>query len=529
MMRVPIFTSTGIMQLLYVPLDERPCNVYYPQMIAALQPQMQLRVPPLELLSQKKQAAVIDQLWDWVIEQATLCQTALLSIEMLVYGGLLPSRLHHDSVEILVERLQRLKKLKHLYPALDIFASNLIMRTPAYSSAEEEPDYYGVYGEQIFWWGWLQDKRERMGLTAAEQTQWEQIQQDLPMQHLTDYRDRRTCNVEVNLATLTLVEQGIISFLAIPQDDSAPYGFTAMDQRRIVSHVLSRRLQRQVHLYPGADEAGCTLLARAYNQHLGHSPRLYILHSAVGTEQIVPLYEDRPLGESLKAHVLAAGAQIVSTPDAADAVLAINSAGQVMQEAWNQATKDITYTSFRNLRFFVAEIERLVKQGRWVAIADIAFANGGETELVEMLDDAALWDNLLAYAGWNTCCNTLGTVLATLSLGLESDRPQAITFNKMYRLLEDWAYQAIVRQETIQTVLPQLGASYYDFNGQEAVITQTIAQQLRAVWQQYLRQSFTQWQIQQLAVSTPWHRMFEIGLELKIASQDSSQSPSPHG
>ncbi|NJN24159.1 MAG: DUF4127 family protein, partial [Acaryochloridaceae cyanobacterium RL_2_7] len=34
-----------------------------------------------------------------------------------------------------------------------------------------------------------------------------------------------------------------------------------------------------------------------------------------------------------------------------------------------------------------------------VAIADVAFANGGETELVQLLDDRALWYEVLAYGG----------------------------------------------------------------------------------------------------------------------------------
>ncbi|PZD74518.1 hypothetical protein C1752_00687 [Acaryochloris thomasi RCC1774] len=505
------------MEFLYIPLDERPCNVYYPQIIAELQADIQLTVPPRELLSQKKQPAKTSRLWDWLEINITDCRAALLSIEMLVYGGLLPSRLHQESISTLTQRLYHLRKLKAEHPQVEIFASNLIMRTPAYSSSEEEPDYYETCGEQIFQWGWLQDKCQRVGLTAAEQAQLDHIQAELPSEYLQDYQKRRACNVAVNLAVIELVQAGVISFLSIPQDDSAPYGFTAIDQRQVVAQVTALRLQQQVHLYPGADEVGCTLLARAYNQVRGRSPQIYLLYSSVCSEQIVPLYEDRPLGESVKAHVLAAGAQVATTPEAADAVLAVNTAGQVMQEAWDQSMKDITYTSFRNLRFFVAEIERLQNLGKSVAIADVAFANGGETELVEMLDDAALWDSLLAYAGWNTSCNTLGTVLATASLGLGSENKHALAFNKIYHLLEDWAYQSIVRKSIIGTCLPRLGASYYDFNRQEALITQTIAEQLLDVWCETLQQSFTSWDIQQLSVFAPWQRMFEMGLNLEIA------------
>ena len=48
------------MKILYIPLDERPCNWAYPQMIARLSPEIELVVPPLDLLGQKKQAAPLD-------------------------------------------------------------------------------------------------------------------------------------------------------------------------------------------------------------------------------------------------------------------------------------------------------------------------------------------------------------------------------------------------------------------------------------------------------------------------------------
>ena len=42
------------MQIVYIPLDERPCNLKYPQAIAQLQPALQLITPPKAYLSQKK-------------------------------------------------------------------------------------------------------------------------------------------------------------------------------------------------------------------------------------------------------------------------------------------------------------------------------------------------------------------------------------------------------------------------------------------------------------------------------------------
>ena len=505
------------MKILYVPLDERPCNYRYPQMIATLAPEIELVVPSLEVLGQKKTQANLEQLWVWVNQAAQNCQVAIVSIEMLVYGGLLPSRLHHQSEAKLRSRLQSLTDLKQRNPHLRIFASNLIMRTPHYDSSEEEPDYYADYGQQIFRWGWLSDRKQREGLNLEEHHELEILEQAIPDSVLNDYRDRRQKNIAVNQGAIDLVRTGVIDFLSMPQDDSAPYGFTALDQQQVIQRIIHHRLQQKIHLYPGADEVGCTLLARAYLELTQQSCHFYPLLSSVCGEHIIPLYEDRPLGESLKAHVLAAGAQMVTLSEQADVVLAINSAGKVMQESWDQSTKDITYSSYRNLRFFVDQIQRFCDQGKPVAIADVAFANGGETELVQLLDDIFAWDKVLAYAGWNTNCNTLGTVLATAILGHASSHSEAIAFNKLHHLLEDWAYQAIIRMDMVQNYLPTLDASYYNFKGQDAKIQKEIKQRLEELRDRTLIYSFQNWEITNLTVSTPWDRMFEIGLDLQIS------------
>jgi len=504
------------MNLLYLPLDERPCNYQLPQAIARLQPQLHLLIPPPELLSAKKRPAPLPELWAWVHKAIQDCQVAILSLDLLVYGGLLPSRLHQEEETVLLARLDRLRDLKAAQPNLTILASALIMRTPAYNSSEEEPDYYADWGAAIFRWGWLQDRQQRQGLTAAEAAELTEVDARLPASVLEDYRRRRQRNLAVNQRAIALTAAGAIDFLVIPQDDCARYGFAALDQQQVARAIATQRLQRRIHLYPGADEVGCTLLARAYAQSLRQRPRIYPLYSTPFGAQIVPLYEDRPIGASLPAQILAAGGELAATPEAADLLLAVNTPGQVMQEAWDNPVKDLTYTTHRNLRVFVDSIEAALTTARQpVAIADVAFANGGETELVELLDEAALWDKLLAYAGWNTCGNTLGTAIASGMLGLHSGERGAIAANKIARLLEDWGYQAVVRQAVQEDFLPQLGASYYDFNGREAEVAAEIARRLRVLWEATLQNSFGN-QTWSLRVALPWHRLFEIEVQLEV-------------
>ena len=502
------------MRILYIPLDERPCNYHYPQQIACLQPQLQLVAPPLQLLGNKKQAADVDRLWQWMFEVLHECDCAILSLEMLIYGGLLPSRLHQLSRKMLSKRLRQFRTISDRCPGIRILASTLIMRAPTYSSSEEEPDYYEVYGDRLFKWGWLRDRDKQVGLTELEHVQLASLSAEIPADFLEDYRNRRQKNLEVNLAAINLVADGVLDFLTIPQDDCAEFGFTASDRQQVYHQIEVRNLHEQIHVYPGADEVGCSLLARTYAQQLPQAIKIYPFFSSQQGSQVIPLYEDRPIAESTRLQIQAAGAEVANTLTDADVVLAVHVPNSRSIEAKDQSKRD--EIEARSLSEFVRQIQQLSTSEQPVGVADVAFANGGDTELVKLMDRIGCWDTVLAYGGWNTCCNSLGSTISTVILGLGSGVKDAISFNTIYHLLEDWGYQAIVRWELVDVWLPKLGATYFDFNDRTAAVEAEIGERLKALWKSTFRHSFQDWAIESLDIHSPWQRMFEIGMKLEI-------------
>lgn len=508
------------MKILYVPLDERPCNAEYPVKAAEVNEEVVVTTLPQTCFGYKKQPADIQRVRQFVKKQFVASDCGVFSAEMLLFGGLLPSRLHHFNEIDLADYKDFLVALHKDYPEKKIYLSNLIMRTPRYDSSDEEPDYYETYGARIFRYGWLKDKQQRESLAKEEKDEWEELVAVLPKEIIQDYEERREFNVKVNLLHIELVQAGVVDFLSIPQDDSAPFGYTAMDQKKVYGAISRKRLKEKIMVYPGADEVGFTLMARAYHEFNNLKPKLFVRYSSTMGPELVPLYEDRPMNESLKAHVMAAGFQLVENVNEADFVLAYNTPGKMMQESWDQLEgKDVTYDSYRHLLTFVAQIKTDLAMERKVGICDSAFANGGELELVQLLDNEGLLEQLLSYKAWNTNCNSLGSSLGALAFCQGNYALAKVKNNLLCNLFEDLFYQAVVRMSINRLVLPGMNLNYFDLKEQQADVIEIAQKMLVDLSGEELLHSFKEpYRITKLLF--PWNRMFEINCEVKIGSDE---------
>lgn len=498
------------MKTLFIPLDERPCNLKYPQYMARTS-QLQLSVPPMDMLSRKKVAADREALWEFIYANISTVDSVILSVDMLAYGGLIPSRIHSLDSEDIGTFVEKMRGLKAINPDVKVYAYPCIMRCPSYSSSDEEPNYYDQYGAEIFKRKYLQDKLSREGLSKEEQETYASLENSVPADILKDYESRREFNLTVNKEVVKLRSEGIIDFMVIPQDDSSPYGYTALDQKTVIEMIDELGLSFDIDIYPGADEVGVTLLARAYNDFSGQTPKVYPVYSSTLGPQIIPLYEDRPMHESVKAHIRAAGGEMCDTSEEADYILAINSPGKIMQEAAQQANRDITYSSFRHLQHFVSKIKAYLEVGKKVVIADSAYANGGELQLVKYLDQLNILGKIHSYKGWNTNCNTLGT---TLGAGFLADGcTQERTTNIVYHIMEDVCYQSVVRSELIEQYFADAAYGHYNYSPEAELEAMRFAKQRILVEYQKLTANSLPQDIDFVA-SAPWQRTFEIDLDL---------------
>lgn len=504
-------------KLIYLPLDERPCNYNFPPKLSSAT-DYEMIEPPRDMLGSKKVPADIEKIQGWLLQNASGADGAIISIDMLIYGGILPSRLHYLSIEDCEKRLGILRKLKEKNPHLKIYAFSLIMRCPQYSSSDEEPDYYEDWGLEIFRTGFI-NHRIRLNIASDNEIdELKKISGRLPKDILEDYTGRRAINREVNRKAIDYVNAGIIDFMVIPQDDSSPFGFTAVDQQYVREYILKNHLSLKIYMYPGADEVGCTLLARMVNEDRGLHPLVYTRFSSLQGMFSIPLYEDRILFESIKYQIMCAGGIMCSSLSEADLLLMVNTPGTTMREASSQYSSGGNTEIERNITEFVNYMDYAVNTANKPCIAaDIAYANGSDLELIELMRQKKLLFKLAAYAGWNTSSNTLGTCIPQGMLyKIFGDCKGHQDFLAL-RYIEDAGYCGWVRQFVTQSKLPSLGYGYFGVDGQRGAVSQIVKEELEKFAE--ARINYDDYKIRINDCYMPWSRMFEVGIDAELTDK----------
>jgi hypothetical protein len=491
--------------LLLLPLDERPCNNLFPGKIFEGEA---LHIEKPEKLGNKKEPADSEAIHKFLVNHAADADAAVISMDMLLYGGLIPSRLHHIDRATVEKRLHYLDELKSANPKIKIYAFQCIMRCPSYSSSDEEPDYYENCGKEINQLGQIIHKNE---LFPDEKKDTSALIEKIGKDNIDDYLNRREFNLSFNIETLDLLEKGIIDFLVIPQDDSAEFGFTAVDQKKVRAQIQEKLLDDQVFLYPGADEVSMTLIARAVNEMNGKVPKIYLKYASEKAKTLIPNYEDRSLGETLKYHILAAGCTETDDSENADFILIVTAPANKMLESAVQPANNINYDVERNMAEIYVYIEQKIKEGKNVAVLDNAYTNGGEIQLFKMLNKRDLLLKIIAYAGWNTSANSLGTVLAESVNYLYNGRTEKWYDFMVERYLEDIGYDSTIRSDITRNYLPQLGMSYFWVEEKRGIVANEIKSRLEKFAGDYMTSLKGHVEIKD--VYMPWSRMFEIGIE----------------
>ena len=171
---------------------------------------------------------------------------------------------------------------------------------------------------------------------------------------------------------------------------------------------------------------------------------------------------------------------------------------------------NIDYDVERNMAEFLQFMNDCLQRKIPVGILDNAYTNGGELQLLRVLNRQRNLMKLTAYAGWNTSANSMGTVLAQLVNRQHQNNIEAAENFLIERYIEDFGYDAVVRGYVTEQVLPQWEMNYFYC----AEPRGKAAEAIKAELQKFIEKELTSVAdcVTLKEIWLPWSRMFEIGL-----------------
>ena len=434
------------MNIAFIPIDNRPVCYTLPEQICAIDSDINLFMPKREFLGSLTKYADVEAIFDW-LKKLPQMDAIVMCLDTVAYGGLIPSRRCSDTFEKIKTRVENLKKILENKKA-KIYAFSSIMRISNNNVNEEEKEYWSKWGKKIFEYSY---QTHKLGTESC-------ITNVIPSEILDDYIATRKRNFEINKLYLEYQKQGLFNTLVFSKDDCAEYGFNVQEAKAL------EKLGGFVKT--GADEIPLTLLARAIMKKL--KPVSEKETSRVGETQcshqdkcqetgmkIAPIflvpeckdlisnYEDVSIEKSVKGQIELAGCSVCE-PDDADILLYVNN----FEDHQGEIVMKVPTQTFSG---------KWQKPSKPYMVADVRFANGADNAFVKQLFEVGFDENFLGYSAWNTSANSLGSLIcgaivfkvAKMQNNVGKDFYFGRDFLKLQtvRLLDDWAYQANVRQQ----------------------------------------------------------------------------------
>jgi hypothetical protein len=508
-------TTIPIPPLALIPLDDRPCNRLFPAQLAEIVA-LELVTPPRDLLGWFTTPGDCKALACWL--QACPAQHAVVSLDMLCYGGLIAARSDAVDAPTALARLHALRELKHQRPDLSLLASCCLPRLGVtVSSADALARHQDLVEYSV-----LVDRLERLGDEEARPA-LAQVQARLDPQVIASYLEVRRRSHEIAQQALRLVSEGVFAFLILAQEDAAPCGLHVREQEALQATVEQLGITQRVALHPGADETGMVLMARHCAAAADRPLRICADYATDAGSQVIPRYEDRPLRDTVASQIRAAGAE-ASPPGKADAMLFIHTPVGEQTEAGDAPPQG--QAPFVALQAdSVAERVRFAGlSGAVVGVADLLYANGGDPELFAALERASGGRHLRAYAAWNTAANTLGTVISQLCLEVLASASGRAAGDASRRFLacrvaDDYCYQTHVRSRAVERART-VGADQFALGAAWEAVEEYVRAELpplaASTWSRLMDVAWADlgWEF---AVSLPWHRAFEVEVAVQPA------------
>ncbi len=445
------------MKIAFVPIDNRPVCYTLPELIAKIDSSIEFFLPERRLLGDLTKQANIEGLFEWLKNLPKL-DAMVLSLDTLAYGGLIPSRRCPETFEKIKERIEVLRVILE-EKECKIYAFSSIMRISNNNYNDEEKEYWSKWGKKIFDYSY---QTHKLGCESC-------ITNLIPSEILDDYLNTRKRNFEINKIYLEWQKDGLFDTLIFSKDDCAQYGFNVQEAQFL--EALGGFTKT------GADEIPLSLLARAIEGDVKVCP----IFLEPDCKHLISNYEDVSVEKSVFGQLELAGIKVCEH-DEADILLFVNN----FKERQGEIVMGVNTENFSKC-FETPNVPFMV--------ADVRFANGADNAFVkELFKNNLNGENFYGYSAWNTTANSLGSLICGAKVKFLARQYDEKAFEKLQvtRFLDDWAYQANVRQ-TLKT--PDVDTLNTGMKEYEKTIAKVLETEIDVKY------------------SYPWERLFEVEVE----------------
>ncbi len=511
-----LLASAGASRLALVPIDSRPPTAQMPVLLADIAG-ADVATPSLDLLGKFTTPGNVDKVGAWLLKQCDDgVDAAVVSADMLAYGGLIASREPNVSAEQAIRRLDALRALRKAHPDLPVYVFSALMRTAPTATDRNEP-----WRMDLARLVELQEKYQRTGATPSRE--YRELRERVPKQRLEQYWTARKRNLEVHKALIRLVKEGVITYLVIGADDSRPYGPQHPETKELRRLTDDLGVAGRVYFCEGIDQTANVLVSRALLRLHGYSPivRVHLADEAAGRRPMA--YESKSLNNAVRDQILASGAWLPDKGETGDYVLFVNT-----ENSSSRAVAEL-------LDAIVA-----VQDGRpYAAVADINFDSLGSPDerFSRALLDSGLLSDLLSYSSWNTASNTLGTAVVHANLYLLALKTNVPVLRRerahltflLQRVVSDYGYHSYLRPRANKALAehPQATpreAHGYMFNVLQEWVERNAGGLLEAYFEEYVKgrviedgeTAYEVTAIDNVRIWLPWPRAFEAWFEFEL-------------
>lgn len=483
-----------------LPLDSRPCNTQYAQVLGSMA-YMDVLLPPEDILDDFLIPSDEEKLWHWLKQEALTADCLVIFTNQLFNGGLIASR-DAATYEQISAQIERLADFCQLHSDKQIIVATILPRL----KPTQFNDRLWLYEAALTQWARDWDQ------ALAENLPRPDPPADVPTQVVRDYLALYNQTEQLVVSMAQLADKGIINRYIIGQDDAEEWSFS-----NIIYREMASRNQSSLTTIHGADELTMLILANMVSTE--PKPVRIVYTNPDKMDTYYP-YEAADLQTIVATKLAFAG--LYQDEQAADVIVIHNDQEQ------SQYAQDLIIT----------------ERNHYVGVADISYANKGDISLANTLFRNQYFDQISCYAGWNTASNTIGTVIAHYRLSdylaqhyaWYSPSAKALVQTslmqfKYLRWAEDQLYQGHIAPQLIPLLQEQeLIDDLLIFEEGKKEAGEALLQQYNAVYQQdliklmngqhtlYLGGQTISFRLSDCQSTTtfPWNRAFEIRTECRF-------------